>query len=178
MLHAAAQVLEERGWKGLTTNAVAEAAGVSIGSIYQYFPNKLALIEEVRRRHLDDIRAILRVAADVQIPRPKRIEALVDGMIAVHARHPAAHRVLLEDAPRTDGSTSVREAFLADYIRAYEALAAPTTRDGSASDQRVVAQVLSSALAGATHDATRRGTLATPGLRTQLVKLVSRYLDT
>jgi AcrR family transcriptional regulator len=43
VLQAAAHILEQRGWRGLTTNAVAQAAGVSLGSLYQYFPNKLAL---------------------------------------------------------------------------------------------------------------------------------------
>ena len=62
ILDAAAHILGERGWAGLTTNAVAEAAGASIGSLYQYFPDKLALIDAVRRRHFDDHRERLRGA--------------------------------------------------------------------------------------------------------------------
>src|SRR5580658_582762 len=100
ILDAAAHILGERGWAGLTTNAVAEAAGVSIGSLYQYFPNKLALIEAVRRRHFEEVLAVLRAASDGGTPRKRRIAALVDGMIAVHSRYPAAHRVLLEESPR------------------------------------------------------------------------------
>ena len=46
ILESAARVLGERGWAATTTNAVAETAGVSIGSLYQYFPNKLALVEQ------------------------------------------------------------------------------------------------------------------------------------
>ena len=42
ILEAAARILDRQGWKGFTTNAVAEVAGVSIGSLYQYFPNKAA----------------------------------------------------------------------------------------------------------------------------------------
>ena len=97
MLDAAARILGDRGWAGLTTNAVAETAGVSIGSLDQYFPNKLALIEAVRRRHFDEVLAVLRAAADDRRTRRQRVEALVDGMIAVHSRYPAAHRVLLEE---------------------------------------------------------------------------------
>ena len=42
-MEAAARILEERGLEGYTTNAVAERAGFSIGSLYQYFPNKDAI---------------------------------------------------------------------------------------------------------------------------------------
>src|ERR1041384_3846674 len=44
ILEATARVLVKRGFDGLTTNLVADAAGVSIGSLYQYFPNKAALV--------------------------------------------------------------------------------------------------------------------------------------
>jgi AcrR family transcriptional regulator len=177
ILQAAAHVLGKRGWKGLTTNAVADTAGVSIGSIYQYYPNKLALIDDVRRRHFDEIRAILRAAADPGKPRHERIEILVDGMIAVHGRHPAAHRVLLEEAPRGEASMPDHQAFEADYLNAYEAMVASAMPDCAVTDRHVVAQILSAALAGATHDAAHRGTLGTARLRAELIKLVSQYLD-
>src|SRR5216110_1553486 len=62
IVQASAHILGRRGWAGFTTNGVAEAAGVSIGSLYQYFPNKLALVEEVRRRHFQDVLNALRTA--------------------------------------------------------------------------------------------------------------------
>ncbi|MFS6749767.1 TetR/AcrR family transcriptional regulator, partial [Staphylococcus aureus] len=96
MLDATARILGERGWAGITTNAVAETAGVSIGSLYQYFPNKLALVEAVRQRHFDEVLAVLRAATDPEAPRARRVTAFVDGMIAAHGRYPAAHRALLE----------------------------------------------------------------------------------
>jgi AcrR family transcriptional regulator len=66
ILDAAAHILGKCGWAGLTTNAVAEAAGASIGSLYQYFPDKLALIDAVRQRHFDDVLAVLHAAANVE----------------------------------------------------------------------------------------------------------------
>ncbi|HCJ6672724.1 TPA: TetR/AcrR family transcriptional regulator [Acinetobacter baumannii] len=50
ILGAAARILESLGFAGFNTNAVAELAGVSIGSLYQYFPSKDALIVELIRR--------------------------------------------------------------------------------------------------------------------------------
>lgn len=47
ILEAAARILESLGFAGFNTNAVAELAGVSIGSLYQYFPSKDALIVEL-----------------------------------------------------------------------------------------------------------------------------------
>ncbi|XWN30080.1 MAG: TetR/AcrR family transcriptional regulator [Devosia sp.] len=59
ILTAAANVIETKGLAALTTNRAAERAGVSIGSLYQYFPDKeailVALIREMRRDMLADI---------------------------------------------------------------------------------------------------------------------------
>jgi AcrR family transcriptional regulator len=175
ILDAAAHILGERGWAGLTTNSVADVAGVSIGSLYQYFPNKLALIEAVRRRHFDQVLAVLRAAADDRVTRAQRVAALVDGMIAVHSRYPSAHRVLLEESPRADDSRGVHDRFATECRKGYEAILKANSR--GAADVRVGAQVLASALAGAVHEAARQGTLGSPILRAELIGLVDSYLS-
>ncbi|MGO2347604.1 MAG: TetR/AcrR family transcriptional regulator, partial [Providencia sp.] len=53
ILESATRVLAETGWSKFTTNQVASIAGVSIGSLYQYYPNKLALAEAIRQQHLE-----------------------------------------------------------------------------------------------------------------------------
>jgi AcrR family transcriptional regulator len=174
ILDAAAHILGARGWEGLTTNAVAEIAGVSIGSLYQYYPNKLALIEDVRRRHFDEVLAVLRLAADKKTRRAHRIDALVDGMIAVHSRYPAAHRVLLEESPRGRKSQSTHDIFENECRRCYEAIFRANSR--RATEIAIGAQVLASALAGAVHNAARMKALASPALRKELVRLVASYL--
>src|SRR5215471_21205054 len=52
IVEAAAQVFERHGYAAGTTNRIAERAGVSIGSLYQYFPNKDAIVMELARRHI------------------------------------------------------------------------------------------------------------------------------
>jgi len=53
ILEAAAQVLQRAGADGFNTNAVAERAGVSIGTLYQYFPDKEAILVAVARREME-----------------------------------------------------------------------------------------------------------------------------
>lgn len=176
ILDATAHILGERGWQGLTTNAVADAAGVSIGSIYQYFPNKIALTEAVRRRHFDSVISVLRAAADGKMSRSRRMAALVDGMIAVHSRYPAAWRILLEECPTGPDTQDTHKSFETEWRKGYEAVVKMNSsrERGSVS---VCAGVLGGALAGAVHEAARRGALGSPIVRKEIFFLVEAYLS-
>ena len=55
ILEATAQVLVEHGYAGANTNLIAERAGVSVGSLYQYFPNKDALVAALHERHAENV---------------------------------------------------------------------------------------------------------------------------
>jgi AcrR family transcriptional regulator len=176
ILDAAAHILGERGWAGLTTNVVAEVAGVSIGSLYQYFPNKLALVEAVRRRHFEEVLAALRAGADEALARPARIAALAEGMIAAHSRYPAAYRVLIEESPRGEDARAFHDEFEVECRRAYEAIF--KLNANGAGDVSIGAAVLAGALAGAVHEAARRDLLDSPILRREIVALVDAHLRT
>jgi AcrR family transcriptional regulator len=176
ILEAAARILDRQGWARFTTNAVAEAAGVSIGSLYQYFPNKLALVEAILRRHFDDVLSALRFA-DEHTSRIERIEALVSGMIAAHSLHPSLHRVLLEDVPRGKISKSVHQRFESEYWSLYSKLITASERSATSPRSEIRAKVLSAAIEGVVHDAARTGTLRSPVLKQELVHLVDAYLD-
>lgn len=177
ILDATARILGERGWMGITTNAVAETAGVSIGSLYQYFPNKQALIEAVTRRHFDEVLAVLQSATDAATPRTRRIAAFVEGMIAVHSRYPAAHRMLLEHAPCDGRAPAAHHEFEREYRKGCEAFHNVNARRPPAGNSRLRAQVLASAVAGIIHDAAHQGTLASPALRRELLALVDACLS-
>ena len=176
IIEAGAHVLSALGWAGFTTNKVAEAAGVSIGSLYQYFPDKLSLIDAIRRRHLEDVMAVMRDTGRGNRPLTRLVEELVDGMIAVHSIQPALHRVLLDEAPRYDGSRSVHGLFESEYIERYKALVAAFRNGEARAALEVTAQVLSSAVEGVIHNAARRGMLKSPELRRELVHMVCSYL--
>lgn len=99
IVEAGARILAEEGWAGFTTNRIADVAGVSIGSLYQYFPDKLALVDAIRHRHLNDSMEVMRrVRADGISPEQFATQ-LVAAVVAIHSIHPGLHRVLLDEAP-------------------------------------------------------------------------------
>ena len=59
MVQACARILERRGYAGLSTNAIAEVAGVSIGSVYEYFPGKDAIVARLVQDMVAEVRAML-----------------------------------------------------------------------------------------------------------------------
>lgn len=175
IVRAGAQVLGERGWAGFTTNEVAEVAGVSIGSIYQYFPDKLALVDAIRRRHLDDVLAVMRGIGQVNSSAQQLIERLVLGMVAAHSIQPALHRVLLDEVPSDASMRSAHRAFEAEYLEHYRTMVEMTRGPQAAQDDTVV-QVLSSAVEGVIHGAARRGTLKSARLKQELMAMIRAYL--
>jgi AcrR family transcriptional regulator len=70
ILDATARVLLERGYASATTNLVAEVAGVGIGSLYEYFPNKEALVAALVRREVDGFVAALEREMSTSLDRP------------------------------------------------------------------------------------------------------------
>jgi AcrR family transcriptional regulator len=87
IIDAAANLLQKSGPKGLNTNAVADRAGFSIGSLYQYFPNKEAIVGELWRRHAEAMVDIIeRAVADTSVDDALStiIPIAVGGMVDAH----------------------------------------------------------------------------------------------
>ncbi|KKD04002.1 TetR/AcrR family transcriptional regulator [Streptomyces sp. WM6386] len=104
IVEAAAQLFERDGYTRATTNHVAERAGVSIGSLYQYFPNKDALLYAVGEQHMRHLTAELAsLVAELRRDLPPLadcVRALVRGLAAPHLARPRMHRLLYDQAPR------------------------------------------------------------------------------
>jgi AcrR family transcriptional regulator len=94
ILDAAAHILREWGHKKLTTNAVANRAGVSIGSLYQYFPAKQAIVRALVARELAWAERIRPVCIDGDGSKRAIIRAIVDWHFDVRARDPALSAAL------------------------------------------------------------------------------------
>jgi AcrR family transcriptional regulator len=107
ILDATAHILVHDGMARLSTNRVAERAGVSIGSLYQYFPSKDALILALAERHHQTVVSLLakemvHLEPDtrVKVNLREQIERIVTAMVKIHRHDPALHRALCEGPPR------------------------------------------------------------------------------
>ncbi|MDA9510910.1 TetR family transcriptional regulator [Bradyrhizobium sp. CCBAU 11386] len=112
LVEATARILVREGFEKASTNRIAEIAGVSVGSLYQYFPSKEALVAAVIDRHNEEIMAIVRstLTEVADLPIEKAVRKLVTVAIEAHRIDPKLHRVLAEQIPRT-GQLKDVEAF-------------------------------------------------------------------
>jgi len=109
ILEATARVLTKDGYDRASTNKIAAKAGVSIGSLYQYFPSKEALVAAVSERHSHEVLQAVRNALVKVAARP--LEEAVRGFVSIaidaHRVNPKLHRVLAEEIPRLGRLESV-----------------------------------------------------------------------
>ncbi|WKV52140.1 MULTISPECIES: TetR/AcrR family transcriptional regulator [Dickeya] len=104
IIQASAYILNEHGWESLTTNAIAERAGVNISSLYQFFPNKEAIINELQRRHALEMHTELHETLQLFPEQSSLREALtliVERIVDKHRVSPVVHKVLTEEIPLT-----------------------------------------------------------------------------
>ncbi|RUX75935.1 TetR/AcrR family transcriptional regulator [Mesorhizobium sp. M7A.F.Ca.US.006.04.2.1] len=103
LVEATARILVREGFDKASTNRIAVEAGVSVGSLYQYYPGKEALVAAVIDRHNQEIMQVVRGAfAEIASqPVEKAVRRLVAVAIEAHSIDPKLHRVLAEQIPRT-----------------------------------------------------------------------------
>jgi AcrR family transcriptional regulator len=103
ILEATARILTEKGYSKTNTNQIAELAGVSIGSLYQYFPNKESLMAALIQQHCDEMVELVEFKLNhlFDTPLEEAIPQLVKAVIAAHAINPRLHQVLNEEIPRS-----------------------------------------------------------------------------
>ena len=101
LIEATARVLIKQGYDRASTNKIAAKAGVSIGSLYQYFPSKEALVAAVTERHTQELSQVVRNALRKVTARPIEIAAreLVAAAIDAHRVDPKLRRILDEQFP-------------------------------------------------------------------------------
>lgn len=102
ILDAAIRVLDQDGFDALTTSRVAEVAGVSVGTLYQYFAHREAIVEALQNRELARATEMLESLLKSATPKSDRelARAVVDGLFNLYKAAPALHRVLAVDGLR------------------------------------------------------------------------------
>ncbi|QKD02939.1 TetR/AcrR family transcriptional regulator [Mesorhizobium loti] len=101
VLEAVQLVVKRHGTRAITTNRIAEAAGVSVGSLYQYFPDKRAIFTALHDRHVDDVRQVIgqTTAACASAPLEEFTRELVRGLVNVHAEAGELHEIVSSAVP-------------------------------------------------------------------------------
>ena len=177
LVEATARVLAADGYRGATTKRIAAVAGVSVGSLYQYFPGKEALVFAVAQRHFDAVmQALARVSLAPDQPLGHAVRAFVAGMIEGHQLDADLHRALTEQMLRL-GPAPFQEtqARAVGMVRGLLALRADEVRVG---EPDMAAWLLVTTVEGAVHAALMGGDgrLADPRFEVELTALVCRYL--
>ena len=179
VLQATARVLVKHGFDGLTTNLVAESAGVSIGSLYQYFPNKAALVGALIEKHVEDIASLClsELARVAQLPIAQAIRQMIELMIHAHAVRPDLQRVLSEQVPRVGRMARLGE-IEALCQRSVAELLVARKAELAIEDPEIAAFVLVSAIEAITHRAALFSPelLRDPRLVDETCAMARRYL--
>jgi len=126
MLDAVVKLLKRDGASSITTNRIAETAGVSVGSVYQYFPNKSALFVALHARHIGLVAGVIRrrMTEYPDSSLEHLVESLVEGMVEVHTADPELSELLGSEVPhRADGTVD----FSIRFHEAFRTALAPHT---------------------------------------------------
>ena len=181
IITAAAHILIERGYEGATTGRIAERAGVSIGSLYQYFPNKEALVAALIEGHANEIVSVIEAALDdpALATVADGIRALIKAGMVAHRIDPALHKILNEQVPRVgrlakamDTSRRITKA-IERFLRAHADELDPGC------DPAVAAVVVETTVEALAHKALaeRRAMLTNGRLERETFRLATRYLS-
>lgn len=111
ILEATTHILITQGYEALTTNHVAEIAGVSIASLYQYFPNKESLVATLHTDHAKQTRKTINTTLKnaENSDTNTMIDLFVDAMVKAHIDNPELHHVFQEEIPRLLKSAILEE---------------------------------------------------------------------
>jgi AcrR family transcriptional regulator len=177
IVEAAARILAEGEGRRLTTNRIATRAGVSVGSLYQYFPKRRAIVRALLERELARGEALRPAAIDDPARSiAERVRAIVDWHFDVHAARPALakalHRLVRESLPKEEIRRRARLR-TSRVTGTLLSLGVPDT------DVSVAAFVVDTCLDALSEAATARNpaSLSSERLRRHVTAMIRGYLD-
>lgn len=177
IVEAAARILETRGLGDFNTNAVAERAGVSVGSLYQYFPGKEALVAALSSRERTLLAAEVATAAKAAagLPLEGALRRLARAAIRRQLARPVLARILdveeqrlaLEESDRS--ATADMAAHVVALLRVHRAKLVVSDLDEAALDIIAIARALIDGASG-------RGPVDAAALESRVVRTTLGYL--
>lgn len=177
---AAIQVLGQYGLSGTTTTRIAERAGTSVGSLYQYYPNRDALIAAVLERHLTEMAEAIEEACRQQngMRVAEMACALVSAFLAVKLSDPVQAKALYAVASERGGPELVARV----HARTVDAIASmfASASDAFFEDPPLSAAIAFDAMVGPVRSVLEGYTVngLQDSLYVHLVRLVTAYLQT
>ena len=177
ILIATTRILTEEGYDKFNTNRVAELAGVSVGSLYQYFPNKAALLyalgehhanemAQLAQHHLEDLgdRSILEV-----------LQQIIKAVLAAYAVNPKLYRILHQQVPRSEEMQKLDDARIEQMLHAFLALHRDQLRPKNLD---ITVFIISRTIKALLYDAIadRPNLLKNGELEQELMRMLSSYL--
>lgn len=178
ILDAAEQEFAEAGYEAATTEAIAASAGASIGSLYQFFPNKKALFDAVAERYLDQLRALFDASVTPEL-LAKSWPAILDDLIDVFwtfSLQNDGFRAVWVQGNFTKEVLEAAEAVNREFALRAEALLEILAPQLKKKQRNLVATVLIEALSGMLFIAARRGGTIAKQLRGETKLLLKSYL--
>jgi AcrR family transcriptional regulator len=175
---ATIQVLLSPGTDRLTTTRVAERAGVSVGTLYQYYPNKQSLLFAVLEDHLDKVSAAVETACERArgMPLAEMVQEVVEAFVDAKMERTDISTALYRIASEVGGPTLVKRMGQRSQ-KALEAMLR-TAPDAVLRQEKFAIQMMFSAMAGTTRSVLEAG--ASPAmvrnLRDHLVQLCQSYM--
>ncbi|WP_063740148.1 TetR/AcrR family transcriptional regulator [Amycolatopsis jejuensis] len=178
ILDAAARVFAEHGYGAGTTNRIAEEAWLSIGSLYQYYPNKDAILAELFARHLSA--GVVAVGRYQEAPLPTSLEAtvrlFVHTTIETHRDDPRLLRVMTEQARRSPELREKMARHQQELVRHTQQML-DTHPEAGVADTEAAARLVVSTVELVVHQLIAEpGSVEVGRFEDELVAMLTRYL--
>lgn len=177
LIEATARVLVEDGYDRASTNRIAKVAGVSVGSLYQYFPNKEALVVAVVDRHMEQVSLLVHQLAEEleDAPIDHAVRSVIQGLAAIHQVNPALHMAMVRQAdhlahPRLQKIRDGMETVVARWLER-------RASDVRPSNHVVASFVLNVAVRAVEHEMQLAPEHDPDEVLAELADMVQRYLD-
>lgn len=178
VLDAVIRILKREGSGAMTTNRIAEVAGVSIGSVYQYFPDKHAIFAALHERHINQIDRIIQstLVEHATSSLEKLMSAIIEAMVEAHTTDPELSGLLLTEVPhRADGSQTFAVRLHSAFLLAISSRTRQLKKGRDLDSVVFVVTHMVDALSHATV-LTRPATLSLHAAKEEAVRAVLAYL--